>query len=376
MSRTSSAWNPKIVARSLRICTGLILLAFVTTHLLNASLGILSLQAMDAGSDYLTGVWNLPPLGAILALSLLVHFVLGLVSIYQRPTLRTNAQDMVQLVTAVLVVPVMATHVLGISMSGNFGVHFDYATTIRLMWIDAPGIGLLQVIVVTIVWLHGCAGLLVWLRSLERARNLILWIYPLAIAVPVLSLLGFSEAGRHVLEAAANPGTSQYALPAMPDMSGVDFDLIGDVTFWTIWGSLGLAVLTLLARWARLALNPTQHMVLVRDGAELASQKSGISVLDGFTAQNVPHASLCLGRGRCGTCAVRVLASEYPLPPPTELERQTLLKRGLPEDARLACQLLPDGGRVEVSALYPADYTYRSLDDEPESAETQAGVTP
>lgn len=364
MTHPTATRSLGVIARTARIVTGLILLAFVSTHLLNASLGIISLEAMDQARPYLTEFWSVPPLGPILALSLLVHFALGLWSVYQRPTLYVNAQDAVQIATALLVVPLMATHVIGIMMVSNAGFDLDYAGTIRLMWIDSPGIGLLQIIVVTVVWLHGCAGLLTWLRSMERARNVVLWVYPIAIAIPVLSLLGFSEAGRVVLEAAADatvPETTPTQAP-QSDMPMPDFALIKSVTNWVICGSLGLAALTLVARALRQQFRAKAQVILIRDGRTLAPVRSGVSLLDGFRLRNEPHASLCQGRGRCGTCAVRVLSSSQPLPEASPLERRTLEQKNLPSDARLACQLAPQGGQITVTALFPPDYAFDSVD--------------
>ena len=52
-SRRGQAW-----VRQLRLTTGLILFTFVTTHLLNHALGLISLDAMEAGR------WWFPRSGA------------------------------------------------------------------------------------------------------------------------------------------------------------------------------------------------------------------------------------------------------------------------------------------------------------------------
>jgi adenylate cyclase len=70
---------------------------------------------------------------------------------------------------------------------------------------------------------------------------------------------------------------------------------------------------------------------------------------------HVPHAHLCRGRGRCGTCRVRVLEAEFPLPPRNDVERQTLGRIGGGEDVRLACQLVPHGGLLRVERLVTPD---------------------
>jgi adenylate cyclase len=346
-----------IVLRAVRIWSGLYLLAFVTSHLINLSLGLISIDAMDAARPYLSGIWTGPVTGSLLMAALLSHFILGLWAIYVRPTLRTNTQDVVQLMTGLIVVPLLATHAVGIAMVANAGMSLGYADAIRLFWLQAPTIGLMQVIMLSVVWVHGSAGLFTWLRSKENAGRLLNWLYLFAVIVPVLALLGYAEAGREMLIAGQN-GAVLAQNPNPPPNVSVPFAQIKQVTNMVISGSILLAVLTLIARFIRLTLQPTQGVVLVRDRGPEMSSTSALSMLDGFNRNDQPHASLCAGRGRCGTCAVRVVRLEFPLPSPSELEQRTLHRVGAPEGARLACQLKPAGGKVEVQAIYPADYTF------------------
>lgn len=355
-NRTSSA----LMLRSLRIWSGLFLLAFVTSHLINLSLGLISIQAMDGARPVLSGVWSGQITGLFLLLALLTHFLLGLWALYNRPTLRTNTQDVVQMVTGLLVVPLLATHAVGISMLARSGVEFGYADTIRLFWLQTPSLGLLQVTLLAVVWVHGCAGLFTWLRAKEGAGHMLSWLYILAVAIPVLALLGYAEAGREMLMAAQLGAPLSRNAPLPEDVT-VPFALIKQVTNGVIIGSLALILLTLLARLVRVMVQKTQTVTLIRNGGDAMTSSSALSLLDGFRHNDQPHASLCEGRGRCGTCAVRVVRSEFPLPSPSELEQRTLYRIGAPDGARLACQLRPAGGAVAVEAIYPADYTF---DDE------------
>lgn len=357
MSNPSFKKTIPIALRTARIWSGLFLLAFVTSHLANLSLGLISINAMDTARPYLSGFWTGPISGSLLSAALIIHFFLGLWAIYVRPTLRTNTQDIVQLLTGVLVVPLLATHAIGKSMMSNAGLDLGYADTIRLFWLQAPGIGLLQVVMLSVVWVHGSAGLFTWLRSKDNAGRLLNWLYLFAVVVPVLALLGYAEAGREMLIAdrtggdlAKNPATAEYV--------NVPFDQIIQVTNAVILGSIILAALTFAARAIRLTIQKTRKVILVRDGGPELVSNSAITMLDGFHRNDQPHASLCAGRGRCGTCAVRVIWSEFPLPVATELEARTLQKAGAPDGSRLACQLQPAGGKIEVQAIYPPDYTF------------------
>jgi adenylate cyclase len=362
MANQKNSMTAAIVVRALRIWSGLFLLAFVTSHLINLSLGLISIEVMDAARPYLSGVWTGQLTGKILVTALTTHFFLGLWAVYNRPTLRTNAQDIVQLATGVIVVPLLATHAIGIAMLGRVGVDFGYADTIRLFWLQVPSLGLLQVTLLAVVWVHGCAGLFTWLRSKERASRVLNWLYFTAVAVPVVALLGYAEAGREMLIAGQTAGPLATS-PALPPNVEVPFALIKDITNNIIIGSIVLAALTLVARLVRFRMQSTQKVTLVRDDGPEMPSSSIVSLLDGFRRNGQPHASLCEGRGRCGTCAVRIVSSDFPLPTPSELELRTLHRFGAPLDARLACQLTPAGGRVTLQALYPADYTFE--DDRP-----------
>ena len=197
------------------------------------------------------------------------------------------------------------------------------------------------------------------------------WLYLLAVIVPVFALLGYAEAGREMLIAGQNGGELAQN-PAMPENVTVPFAQIKQITNAVIIGSILLAVVTLAARLVRLTLQKAQEVILVRDGGPQMVSNSTLSLLDGFQRNDQLHANLCAGRGRCGTCTVRIVKSDFPLPSPSEMELYTLHRVGAPEGARLACQLKPAGGKVEVLAIYPADYTFE--DARPSGAPTVSEV--
>src|SRR5207237_5641560 len=62
-------------ARRVRLWSGLVLFAYVTTHLANHSLRLVSLDAMDAGRVYFLALWRTTLLSPPLYASLLTHVV-------------------------------------------------------------------------------------------------------------------------------------------------------------------------------------------------------------------------------------------------------------------------------------------------------------
>lgn len=101
---------------------------------------------------------------------------------------------------------------------------------------------------------------------------------------------------------------------------------------------------------------------------------AGASVLEIATMHHVPHAHLCRGRGRCGTCRVRIVKSEFPLPSGNETERRTLARIGADDNVRLACQLVPTGGLLRVERLVSPDI--RPGDLRRKARDTPAAVPP
>ena len=65
--------------RKLRLFSGLVMLAYVTMHLLNHALGLVSIPAMGRVLADVFPIWSSPPAQAALYGSFLVHYVAGAV---------------------------------------------------------------------------------------------------------------------------------------------------------------------------------------------------------------------------------------------------------------------------------------------------------
>ena len=87
--------------------------------------------------------------------------------------------------------------------------------------------------------------------------------------------------------------------------------------------------------------------------AVTAFGRVGMSVLEVSRANHIPHASICGGRARCGTCRI-IVAAKADLDSPAEAELATLHRVKAPADARLACQAHLLGRPVSVQRVYPA----------------------
>src|SRR6266404_3143279 len=341
--------------RRLRLVSGLVMLAYVTMHLLNHAVGLISLAAMEDVLWYVFRIWTNRPAQALLYGSFLVHYGLALSALWQRRTLGLRPAELAQLVLGFAIPLLLMRHVVGTRISDSF-LRTDVGYYTHLLWIyfvRLPDQGYLQMLVLGVAWAHAMIGLHFWLRVRPWYPRLQAPALTVAVLVPVLSLLGFIEAGRQVAALAADPGWTAKAFAKMtlpsPDAARA-LDRITDILTWFFAAAVAAVLLARLVRrvWQR-------RRGLVRIGypdGRFVEVMPGTSVLEASRIAGIPHAHVCGGRGRCSTCRVRVRGEIRSLDPPGEEEARVLRRIGATPNVRLACQLRPRGA-VEVTPLLP-----------------------
>lgn len=352
--------------RQVRIISGLVLFAFVTMHLLNVAFGLRSIEAMDAARPWLMALWTNPVGSLVLMAALLAHFLLGLLAIYRRNTLRMSVTDGVQLAASLVVIPLLTPHVVGTALAARFGIEPSYASLIPYFWIWAPEEGLRQVLLLALLWIHGCVGAVTWARIQPWWSKLGAVLHPLAVAIPVLALLGFVGAGNQAIEAleAAPPAAAAASVApavdatdtagepsAAPEPTRAEILAFLSRVNWTVFILyLGVIAAVLVARQVRLGGRKNTVRIAFAEGPTV-SVAAGLSVLEIAEQRNVAIAHLCRGRGRCGTCRIRLTGGDAVLPDPDREEAQTLARVGAAPGERLACQLRPEPGTLAVERV-------------------------
>lgn len=341
------------LTRRIRLLTGLVLLVYVTSHLANLSLGLWSLETMDRARPIFMAAWQNPFGLALLYGSLLGHMLLGLVALYYRRTLRMSPFDAMQLIMAILLPPLLVLHVLGTRGVYQM-VDFEpsYAWLMVIYWKWQPWSGLRQVLVLVVAWVHGCMGLYYWAHFQPWWPRVSALAYPLILIVPVLALLGFVEGGKQALVLADDELWMDTLLSgaAVIDEAAVAAVYHFQNVFLISYAALVAAVFG-LRQW-RVATHSNEFTLRVSylNGPTLETS-SGISLLEVSRLEGVPHTSMCGGKGRCGTCRVRILEGGHFLPKPSALEAATLAEVDADADVRLACQTVPAGSPLTVSRL-------------------------
>src|SRR6516162_5800313 len=174
--------------RRLRLGSGLVMLAYVTMHLLNHAMGLLSLQAMEDALGYVVWIWSNPPAQTLLYGSFLVHYGLALSALWQRRTLRLRFAEAAQLVLGFAIPLLLVRHVVGTRISDSF-FHTDVGYYAYLLWIyfvRSPDHGYLQMLVLVVAWAHAMIGLHFWLRVRPWYGRLQPPALIVAVLVPVL----------------------------------------------------------------------------------------------------------------------------------------------------------------------------------------------
>jgi adenylate cyclase len=321
-----------IRTREIRLGTGLVLAAFLLTHFCNHALGLVSMEAMEAGRAWFNRLWRNPVGTVLLYGSVLLHFLLALQALYRRRTLRMPAREAAQLLLGLSLPFLLIGHVTGTRVEWALTGHDSgYPEVVRSLWLLSPEIGMRQAITLVIAWLHGCLGVYFWLRPKPWFPGWALLLYTGAILVPILALIGFAEAGREIAEAPERFVVSRAPASDLLPMVGPGL--------YAFFG--GLLALTIAGRIVRSANLWSRRVRIRYPNDQVVTVPAGFSVLEASRTAGIPHISVCGGRGRCSTCRVRVLDGLQDQPPPTAQERGTLARIKAGPNVRLACQFRP-----------------------------------
>jgi len=339
--------------------TGLILFAYVTTHLINHAFGLFGLAAMDRGQKIFLAIWHNPVGTVALYASLTIHLTLALRSLYWRRTLRMRPRDATQLILGLAIPPLLAAHAIDTRLAHEwFDAVPSYARVV-LQYRLEPFDGASQILLLVVAWIHGCLGIYFWLRLKPWYARVAPVMAALALLVPIFALLGLLEALREMEAMAEQTGWILKVLAAAHQPGNAARATLGETT-QIARGALGaILILTLVARHLRNRFERRHRSILVSyPGGRVVRTPIGLTVLEASRLGHIPHASVCGGRGRCSTCRVRVLDGRDLLPA-AGVEEAALLKRiGASADVRLACQLRPIDDLM-VMPLLPAGTSAR-----------------
>jgi adenylate cyclase len=340
---------------TLRLVSGLILLAFVLCHLTAHSLLLVSLERAEAALSILMFPWRTAIGTAILVSALLVHFLNALWSIYVRRHLRLSRWEWWQLGFGLCIPLLLMLHVTSTRIAESLlGVTSHYSSVLITQWLLSPWLGALQAAAVLTVWIHACIGVHFWLRIKPWYADWTSLFAAVGLLLPTLALSGYVTAGNQVLREANEPDHAKSLLEKS-NLTGPKRVEIGHIALTSSASYLVLVLVPFGARGVRGWLYRRRRPpLLTHSSGRTVPILAGATVLETLRESGIPHASVCGGRARCTTCRVLVTKGLDDLPQPSETEARALARIGATPGMRLACQICPTAA-ISIIPLLAAD---------------------
>ncbi|WOH54447.1 adenylate/guanylate cyclase domain-containing protein [Bradyrhizobium sp. sBnM-33] len=332
-----------ISLRQVRLITGVILFAYLVSHFLNHALGNISLEALATGVYIHTAFWQFLPITILFYTACLVHTALGIWALYERRQFRWKAIEPLQLALGLSIPMLIIAHIVGVRLGQTlYGHEKLYPQVLFLYWIWAPWRIWMMLAVMIIAWVHGCIGLYLWLRMRAFYKRAAPFLLAAAVLIPTLSMLGFYQSGRMVI----NNDSAEWRAQTQSERqigTRAEAQALERITDYFLFGYFGLIGIALVARGVRTINERRRGMISLSYGnGRTVRVPKGLSVLEASLRNNVPHASVCGGRARCSTCRIRIIGDCSVLPEPSQREAFVLSRVGTSDPSiRLACQLRP-----------------------------------
>ena len=211
---TPAASHQHVAVRPYRLASGLVLLTYLTFHLVNHAFGLVSLAAAERGLTIAKAVWQSWPGTIALYAAAFVHVSLALYTLYERRHWRLPAIEWLRLYAGFSMPLLLIEHAVNTRLgSALFHYNVEYRNVIAT--IVANGNSGWQLTLLAPGWVHGCLGLWIALRKQFWAQRAKPALIAGLVALPLLSAGGFLQM-RNELENDPSGGGAAYYAPAGP----------------------------------------------------------------------------------------------------------------------------------------------------------------
>ena len=359
---------PDKAARQLGMITGVIMFVFVSMHLLNHAVLLISLEAANQTLRIFKIIWR-NPLGALLLYgSFSIHFLLALRSLYLRRHFDSRVGSVTQIVFGLSLPFLICAHVVTARLPILFnGPDVGYHAVLKTMWSD-NAFALQMYAAILVAWIHGCIGIYSAISHREWYKRFTTPLMMAAIMLPTLTFAAIMAAyqgidAETIAESNSVSGVPQEFQGRFLDRSSLlDYVQVENRFYFIL---LACCAFTLLLIAIRKNRESAFEIGITYSHGEFVRVQRGTSVLEASHIGHIDHYSACGGKGRCSTCRVRVMETSGPLPPPSALEQATLNRIHATPDTRLSCQLRPDYDlMVDLQLLVPKGGDRPSSNDE------------
>ena len=342
-----------LIVRRSRTISGCILFFYAFTHLLNHSLGLISLDTMEQGRAIFLKFWRHDVLFYVLYGALSIHFLLGVYALARRRSFRMSRKEWIRNSCAVLIPFFLASH-LSITLWGSrfLGLNDSYAFMIISTYIFDPFGYIILGLMLMLVWTHGSIGIIGLIEFREfysKRRGL---FQGLILGLPLIAYGGYIRASIELSEASQSNPITILELISNSNFTaeiGEKIVSLSDLLQFLVYPIL--LSLFVAFYFIRNLLEKRFNSIQVQytDGTNINVSR-GSSLLEASHKAGRYHESVCGGRGRCTTCRVRVTSSLGELPKPNKIEQSVINRLNFDQSLRLACQLRPETD-IEINPL-------------------------
>jgi len=170
---------------------------YVALHLVNHSLGLVSVAVAESALRWAVRVWHSPPGSVLLYGAAFLHLGLALDAIYTRRWPRLMSLDMLRLAFGFGIPVLLIGHIVGTRVAWElYSQPSQYSRVVWSLWIARDQGRQLALLVPG--WAHGCLGIhlaashLAWYRRWRRP------LFAAALMLPALGAAGFFAMGKEL----------------------------------------------------------------------------------------------------------------------------------------------------------------------------------
>jgi adenylate cyclase len=188
----SSESATHVTLRQLRRASGIVMLTYLFLHLVNHSLGNVSLDLAEFGLTFAKSIWRSLPGTLLLYSAAAVHVALALRTIFTRRHWALPPIEWLRLFAGLSLPTILIEHAVNTRLGSSL---YDYDANYRnvISTILSSGTKGWQFALLAPGWLHGCLGIWITLRQYAWAQRLKPLLIAFVAIMPLLSALGFAR---------------------------------------------------------------------------------------------------------------------------------------------------------------------------------------
>jgi adenylate cyclase len=338
-------WQTRI-----RLWAALTMATYAIFYNVYYALGLISIELMEGFRYFISSIW---PVLWLLPVVILTHVTLGLFKLFKRNTLKMPLWEISQIILGTSIPFFLLPHIIytyGLFLF--FGVKINYADELIRTY---PHFAWQYTAMTLAVWIHaqiGVHGVLRMRRWYPNIRYIIIIIF---VLMPILGIISYFKGGLEVDRLLNNiDSVSNYITLHSPTPDQMSIMKFISYSVYIIFPVLYIFVLS--ARGVRLKIkNKTKNIILQYSSGAEVTVFPRTTILEASRIGNIPHASICGGRGRCTTCRVKVDQGMQNLSLISDREAKALKRIEASKDVRLACQTECKKDSISITLLLPPD---------------------